>query len=81
MITAIELLRQDESGVYSEQDIVHAMIRFAKLHCKAQAYSICKNAKINEGGSYKNNEGILISNPSNINEQSVLSAYSLDNIK
>ncbi len=38
--TAIDFLRRDESGVYSEQDITHAMIEFAKLHCEAQVKAI-----------------------------------------
>lgn len=33
-MTAEELLKQDKSGVYSEQDITHLMIKFAKIHVK-----------------------------------------------
>jgi hypothetical protein len=35
MITAEQFLKRDESGVYTEVDIVQAMIEFAKLHVKA----------------------------------------------
>ena len=33
------------------------------------------------GGTYKSNEGYLISNPIKINKQSILNAYPLDLIK
>nr|DAI89506.1 MAG TPA: hypothetical protein [Caudoviricetes sp.] len=31
-MTAQELVRQDESGVYSEQDIAYMLVKFAKYH-------------------------------------------------
>lgn len=33
-MTAIEIIEADTSGVYSEEDIVHMMIEFAKYHVK-----------------------------------------------
>lgn len=67
MITAEELLKQDESGVYTEQDITHLMIKFAKLHvieALKEAKSKCDDMTNSESlGEY------------------VEKSYSLDNIK
>jgi hypothetical protein len=32
MITAINFLKRDESGIYNEQDMMYMMIEFAKMH-------------------------------------------------
>lgn len=31
-MTAEEIIKEDQSGVYNEQDIAHMMIKFAKYH-------------------------------------------------
>jgi hypothetical protein len=76
MITAIEYLRRDESGVYNEQDIAHAMIGFAKLHCEAQAKAIINDAYVvTKRDKFRNITEAKISN------MSILNAYPLDKIK
>ena len=75
-MTAIEFLRRDESGVYNEQDIAHAMVEFAKMHCKEQAEAICQQAFINTSrDKFRNITSV------SINMDSVLNAYPLTNIQ
>ena len=76
--TAIEFLRRDESGVYSEQDIVHAMIEFAKLHCEKQAKEIARKAWVQD--THASGE-LEASDVYIVNEECVLEAYPLTNIK
>ena len=67
MITAEKLLQQDKSGVHSEEDIIHLMIEFAKLHVEA-ALKAAEEIAIDFDceGNYDN---------------SILNCYSLKNIK
>ena len=46
MITAEEYLKRDESGVYNEQDIIHAMLGFAKLKCQELLEIVAEKAKV-----------------------------------
>lgn len=75
MITAIEFLRRDQSGVYNEQDITHTMIEFAKLHCKAQSEAICDKAIAKENPQDYGTGEIWVDN------NSIINAYPLTNIK
>ena len=76
MITAIDFLRRDESGVYNEQDIAHAMIEFAKMHCLAQVEAIKENAFVaTKRDSFRNITDVKIST------DSIVKAYPLTNIK
>ena len=88
MITAIEFLRRDESGVYSEQDIVHAMIEFAKLHSKAQTKAINDNVSLRQSSSEEVNDNNIYpfvtaydSTVWVIDKEKILNAYPLENIK
>ena len=88
MITAIELIRQDESGVYNEQDIAHMLIEFAKMHCEAQAEAIRNNVTLRQSSSQEVNDNDIYpfvtaydSTVWVIKEESVLEAYPLENIK
>lgn len=68
-MTAQEFLKRDESGVYSEQDITHAMIEFAKFHVCA-ALSCAQEASLLEFGR-----------STIFNQQAILKSYPLTNIK
>ncbi len=74
METAIEFLRRDESGVYNEQDITHAMIQFAKMHCEAQAKAIASES---EHWYLINGD----SAPDEARKEMILTAYPIENIK
>ncbi len=71
MIKAKEFLGQDESGVYSEQDITKAMIGFAKMHVIEALKQACEKAEIEN--DWDNQKG-------NISKDSILTAYPLDNV-
>ena len=73
--TALEFLRRDESGVYSEQDITHAMIQFAKMHCEAQATVII--TKLDELGVETTSDFELETTL----KSSIADVYPLTNIK
>jgi hypothetical protein len=62
----------DESGVYCDQDICKLMIEFAKFHVELALISATKEVYIN-----RDNDG----NYGLINLDSILNAYSFDNIK
>jgi hypothetical protein len=67
-------------GVSYQKEISELMIEFAKLHCIAQRESILENVKIEyflEGEDEFGNDVY----GEKINEQSILEAYLLDNIK
>jgi hypothetical protein len=70
--TAEQFLNRDESGVFTEVDIVQAMIEFAKLHVKLALKAASENAQTecDEGGEL----GF-------VNKETVLDAYPLTNIK
>lgn len=69
MITAQEFLKRDESGVYAEQDITHAMIEFAKLHVQ-EALTCASEASLFHFGH------VII-----FNQQAIIESYPLTNIK
>jgi len=71
MITAKEFLGQDESGVYSEQDITKAMIEFAKIHVTEALKQASEKAEIEN--DFDNQKG-------SISIDSILTAYPLDNV-
>jgi hypothetical protein len=77
--TAEEFLKRDESGVYNEIDITHAMIEFTKLHVEAALKEASEKVELSdllhefiedswEGGPF-------------IDKDTILNAYPLDNIK
>jgi hypothetical protein len=70
--TSKEFLERDESGVYNEVDITHAMIEFTKLHVKAALEAASEQADIKD--DWDNRKG-------SIDRDSILNAYSLENIK
>jgi hypothetical protein len=76
MMTAIEFLRRDESGVYNEQDIAYAMVEFAKMHCEAQAKTIQESAYI-----VTTRDKFRQITSCKINRESIVTAYPLENIK
>jgi len=65
---AEEFLKRDESGVFNEVDITQAMIEFAKLHVQAQTETILERIKLR--GEH-----------STIDQNIIINAYSLSNIK
>lgn len=77
MITAEEFLKRDESSVYNEIDIIHAMIEFAKLHVKAALDEARKKALIKN--EYSGNVGEYCDQV--IDANSILNSYPESNIK
>jgi len=73
--TAEEFLKRDESGVYNEIDIIHAMIEFTKLHVEAALKAASENATVNTEPDYRGGEWSIV------DTDSILNAYPLDNIK
>ena len=69
MITAEQLIKKDESGIFNEQDIAHMMIEFAKLHLTAQQKALEQNIRTTK-------DGLMYVDADNIS-----SSYSLTNIK
>jgi len=76
--TAKEFLKRDESGVYNEIDITHAMIEFAKLHVEAALKEAVEKAKIKY--EYSGNTGSEYCDEY-VDHNSILNAYPLTNIK
>ena len=72
MITVKEFLEQDKNGVYSEQDITKIMIEFAKMHVTEALKQASEKAEIEN--DWDNQKG-------NISKDSILTAYSLDNVQ
>lgn len=72
--TAKEFLERDESGVYSEVDITHAMIEFAKLHVEAALTEASKTTRWKEQITMQGLQVTII-------KSSILNAYPLENIK
>jgi hypothetical protein len=70
--TAEEFLNRDESGIFNEVDITHAMIEFTKLHVEAALKAAANNIEVNCDSS---------DTFQSVNEQSILNAYPLINIK
>ena len=66
ILTALEFLHKDESGVFNEVDITQAMIEFAKLHVAAALKAAADD--YSEGSS-------------DIVQECIINAYPLDNIK
>ena len=64
--TAQEFLNRDESGVFNEVDITQTMIEFAKLHVTAALKTAADD--YSEGSS-------------DIVQECIINAYTLDNIK
>ncbi len=99
MVTAIEILgEQDCSGYcagevfgefyYTKEEIVSAMIKFAKMHCEAQAEAIRNNVSLRQSSSEEVNENdiypfVTASDDTVwiINEDTIINAYPLTNIK
>jgi hypothetical protein len=95
--TAKEFLEKDKSGVYTEVDITHAMIEFAKLHVEAALKSVLEKAEMNDidrPKDYHEEDGNGISKSLNKNifacegyyhisldDESVYDSYTLTNIK
>jgi hypothetical protein len=95
--TAKEFLEKDKSGVYTEVDITHAMIEFAKLHVEAALKSVLEKAEMNDidrPKDYHEEDGNGISKILNKNifacegyyhisldDESVYDSYTLTNIK
>lgn len=82
MILAQEIIKQDESGVYNQQDIAHMMIKYAKLHVQEALKQASEKAQA--GSEYSHHEGEFEDIPVYlpvINQDSILNAYPLDNIK
>ncbi len=74
MITAIDFLRKDKSGVYTEEDIAQAMIGFAKIHCAEQARLIRETAKVWRSVTEKRMVNL-------VSEEEIRDVYPLENIK
>ena len=72
MITVKEFLEQDKNGVYSEQDITKIMIEFAKMHVTEALKQASEKAEIEN--DWDNQKW-------NISKDSILTAYSLDNVQ
>ena len=72
MITVKEFLEQDKNGVYSEQDITKVMIEFAKMHVTEALKQASEKAEIEN--DWDNQKG-------NISKDSILTAYSLENVQ
>jgi len=72
ILSAKEFLERDESGVYTEVDITHAMIEFAKLHVEDALKAASEKAEMKD--DWDNQKG-------SIDKDSILQSYSLENIK
>ncbi len=78
--TALELLRRDESGVCTEHDIVHMMIKFAKIHVQEALKQASEKARLHDkvnpnDTSIKQFKGFIP------DKDSILNSYPLTNIK
>ena len=77
MITAEEFYKQTTGCVINHIDIKNAMIEFAKLHVEA-----CKEEYLQKGfGRYMNHTFDKYPTRVPIDEDSILNAYPLENIK
>lgn len=72
--TSEEFLNANWRGKGLKLNVNGLMIEFAKLHLESQAKAIYEKAKIN---MFQDNEGITVE----VDKDSILNAYSLDNIK
>lgn len=77
MITALSILKSKETyaknySTVSKHDAIEAMLEFAKLHVKAALEAACNEVYVicDSGKTFQS-----------INEDSILNAYSLENIK
>ena len=77
--TAEEFLGQDESGVYSEQDITKAMIGFAKMHVEQALKEASENVLLSRSDSMIG--GCPECFVDGVDSDSILNSYPLDNIK
>jgi len=78
-MTSLELIRQDESGVYCEQDIAWMLIKFAKYHVE----KALKEASENVRARTRKDVDYLDMNDDwrEVDKDSILNAYPLENIK
>ena len=65
-----------DTYVFTQQNIKRAMIEFAKLHCIEQAKVISDKARVDDNIDGDSGEGTFW-----VDKESILNAYSLDNIK
>lgn len=87
ILTALEFLNRDESGVFNEMDITQAMIGFAKLHVEAALKAASENSQITLGEGWIRKEETILPNQVvypitiKVEQNSILNAYSFENIK
>ena len=87
ILTALEFLNRDESGVFNEVDITQAMIGFAKLHVEAALQAASENSQITLGEGWIRKEETILPNQVvypitiKVEQNSILGAYPFDNIK
>lgn len=79
MITALDFLRKHELGLYNEESIAKIMIEFTRIHCVIQAKVISENVKTFD--IYNESTGDVECKTTLVNKDSILNAYSLDNVK
>jgi hypothetical protein len=73
--TAEEFLKRDKSGIFNEVDMAQALIEFAKLHVEAALKLITTEATVETINKYSPEEQHIV------NQDSILNAYPLENIK
>ena len=87
ILTALEFLNRDESGVFNEVDITQAMIGFAKLHVEAALQAASENSQITLGEGWIRKEETILPNQVvypitiKVDQNSILNAYPISLIK